>query len=213
MAVARHRLIMVVAMSDESTATVTDEVLMARLARQDIEAFESLYNRYGTLVFSTALRVLGDPDAAEDVTQEVFLRIWRHPDRYAPQRGHFVPWILSVARNGAVDAVRSRGRRRRHEIDAEEPERDLPSDGGRDDPALMAELVDERQKVRRALACLPADQRRAISMAYFGGYTQQEIADLLREPLGTIKTRIRLGMQKLRLLLVPEEQVVSHQSA
>jgi RNA polymerase sigma-70 factor (ECF subfamily) len=180
-----------------------DEQLMARLATRDIKAFEALYDRYGTLVYSTALRVVGDIQFAEDIAQEVFLRIWRRPDHYVPQRGRFVTWLLSVARNGAVDQIRTRGRRRRHETADEESARNLPADEGRD-PALMAQLSDERQKVRRALTSLPLEQKRVIEMAYYGGYTQQEIAELLSQPLGTVKTRIRLGMQKLRVALEPE---------
>ena len=176
---------------------------MARLAMRDIKAFEALYDRYGTLVYSTALRVVGDTQLAEDIAQEVFLRIWRRPDHYLPERGRFVTWLLSVARNGAVDQIRTRGRRRRHETAGEESARELPADEGRD-PALMAQVADERQKVRRALASLPPEQRRVIEMAYYGGYTQQEIAAMLSQPLGTVKTRIRLGMQKLRAALEPE---------
>ena len=176
---------------------------MTRLAMRDIRAFEALYDRYGTLVYSTALRVVGDVQLAEDIAQEVFLRIWRRPDHYVPERGRFVTWLLSVARNGAVDQIRTRGRRRRHETAGEEVERELPADEGQD-PALMAQLADERQKVRRALASLPLEQRRVIEMAYYGGYTQQEIAEMLSQPLGTVKTRIRLGMQKLRATLAPE---------
>jgi RNA polymerase sigma-70 factor (ECF subfamily) len=179
-----------------------DEQLMARLAMRDIKAFEALYDRYGTLVYSTALRVVGDVQLAEDIAQEVFLRIWRRPDHYVPQRGRFVTWLLSVARNGAVDQIRTRGRRRRHETGSEESARELPDEGR--DPALMAQLADERQKVRRALAGLPLEQRRVIEMAYYGGYTQQEISEMLSQPLGTVKTRIRLGMQKLRTALAPE---------
>jgi len=203
---------MIVGMANGRMASAKDEELMAWLATRDIEAFEALYDRYGTLVYSTALRVVGDVHLAEDISQEVFLRIWRHPDRYEPGRGRFAPWLLSVTRNGAVDAVRSRGRRRRHELVSEQPERDLPADDG-PDPALMAELADQRQRIRRALANLPAEQRQTIEMAYFGGYTQQEIAALLSEPLGTVKTRIRLGMQKLRVFLKPELDMVSLGSA
>jgi RNA polymerase sigma-70 factor (ECF subfamily) len=180
-----------------------DEQLMARLAMRDIKAFETLYDRYGTLVYSTALRVVGDVQLAEDIAQEVFLRIWRRPEHYVPQRGRFVTWLLSVARNGAVDQIRIRGRRRRHETAGEDSARELPADEDRD-PALMAQLADERQKVRQALTSLPAEQKRVIEMAYYGGYTQQEIAELLNQPLGTVKTRIRLAMQKLRAALEPE---------
>ena len=199
-------------MTNGRTAQATDEELVALLATRDIEAFETLYDRYGTLVYSTVLRVVKDVHLAEDTSQEVFLRIWRRSDRYIPERGRFVSWLLSVARNEAVDQVRSRGRRWRHEVTSEEPERVLPA-GDSHDPALMAELADERQRVRQVLAKLPAEQRKAIELAYFGGYTQQEIAALLSEPLGTVKTRIRLGMQKLRVLLTPEVEMVSLSSA
>src|SRR4030065_1518098 len=107
-----------------------DEQLMAHLAMADIRAFEALYDRYGTLVYSTALRVVGDVQLAEDISQEGFLRIWRRPDYYVPQRGRIVTWLLSVARNGAVDQIRTRGRRRRHETGGEESARELP-EGGR----------------------------------------------------------------------------------
>jgi len=203
---------MIVAMVNGGVLPATDEELMACLGRQDIGAFEALYERYGTLAYSTALRVVGDAHLAEDVTQEVFLRIWRHPDRYVSQRGRFVPWLLSVTRNEAIDQVRSRGRRRRHEFFVEQPERELPADDGHE-PDLMAELADERRRIRGALANLPMEQRRTIEMAYFGGYTQQEIAALLGEPLGTVKTRIRLGMRKLRALLTPDMQMAGLQSA
>ena len=155
---------MIVAMVNAGVVPPTDEELMACLRTQDIGAFEVLYDRYGTLAYSTALRVAGDVHLAEDITQEVFLRVWRHPDRYEPGRGRFAPWLLSVTRNGALDAVRSRGRRRRHEFVAEQPERDLPADDGHD-PDLMAELADERHRMRRALATLPVFRSRPIMTA------------------------------------------------
>ncbi len=182
---------------------LTDEELVARLSYRDIKAFETLYDRYGTLVYSTALRVVADTHLAEDVAQETLLRLWRKPEYYVPQRGRFVTWLLSVARNRAVDLVRTRGRRRKHEVHGEEPEKTLPA-SNRTDPALAAQLSDQRRIVRQALASIPAEQRQVIELAYFGGYTQQEIADLLNQPLGTVKTRIRLGMQKLKGALGPE---------
>jgi RNA polymerase sigma-70 factor (ECF subfamily) len=183
-----------------------DEQLMARLAMRDTRAFEPLYDRYGTLVYSTALRVVGDAQLAEDIAQDVFLRIWRRPDRYVPQRGRFVTWLLTVTRNGAIDQIRAPGRRRLHETAGEELGRALPDDESQD-LGLTAQLADERQKVRRALASLPEQQRRAIEMAYYGGYALHEIAVALSQPLGTVKTRIRRGMQKLRLALARDMRV------
>ena len=181
-----------------------DEELMQRLAYRDLVAFRALYDRYGNLVYSAALRVVRDAQIAEDMVQEIFLRIWRKPESYVAQRGRFVTWLTSVTRNRAVDEVRSRGRRFRHETASpEEQERELPA-SEQDDPALTAELSDQRRLILAALTQIPAEQREIIELAYFGGLTQQEIADLLSQPLGTVKTRIRLGMQKLRAALTPE---------
>ena len=181
-----------------------DEELMQRLAYRDLVAFRALYDRYGNLVYSAALRVVRDAQIAEDMVQEIFLRIWRKPESYVAQRGRFVTWLTSVTRNRAVDEVRSRGRRFRHETASpEEQERELPA-SEQDDPALTAELSDQRRLILAALKRIPAEQREIIELAYFGGLTQQEIAERLSQPLGTVKTRIRLGMQKLRAALTPE---------
>ena len=182
---------------------LSDEELMARLAYRDIEAFETLYERYGTLVYSTALRVMGDTQLAEDIAQETFLRLWRTPELYVPERGRFGTWLLSATRNRAIDYVRQRGRRWKREVTTEGPQKE-PAATRMADPAFIAQLSDVRRRVREALQTLPAEQRRAIELAYYGGYTQQEIGSLLKQPLGTIKTRIRLGMQKLRVALAAE---------
>jgi len=176
---------------------------MARLAYRDIEAFETLYERYGTLVYSTGLRVMGDTQLAEDIAQETFLRLWRAPERYVPERGRFGTWLLSATRNRAIDQVRTRGRRQNREVTTEGPQKE-PAATKMADPAFIAQLSDVRRTVRTALQTLPAEQRQVIELAYYGGYTQKEIASLLDQPLGTIKTRIRLGMQKLRAALAAE---------
>lgn len=180
-----------------------DEELMDRLAGRDLAAFEALYDRYGDLVYSVSLRVVGDTYVAEDVTQDVFLRVWRRPDQFDAQRGKFVTWLLSVARNRSIDHRRVRSRRMRHETlpSGDDEEELLPAGDERDDPALAAVLSDERGAVRRAMEVLPPEQRLAIQLAYFGGLTQLEIANKTGQPLGTIKTRIRLGMQKMRAAL------------
>jgi RNA polymerase sigma-70 factor (ECF subfamily) len=185
-------------------AGLRDEELMDRLCSRDLAAFGALYDRYGDLVYSVSLRVVADPHVAEDVTQDVFLRVWRRPEQFDLQRGKFVTWLLSVARNRSIDERRSQGRRLRREAlpaAADEVEDVLPSNDERDDPALATVLADERRAVRKALEVLPAEQKLAIQLAYFGGLTQQEIADRLSTPLGTVKTRIRLGMQKMRVVL------------
>ena len=180
--------------------TLRDDELMDRLGSRDLAAFEALYDRYGDLVYSVCLRVVGDTYIAEDVTQDVFVRVWRRPEQFDVRRGKFVTWLLSVARNRSIDHRRSQSRRMRHEAlpSIDEEEDVLPSEDARDDPALQTVLADECAAVRRALAMLPPEQKLAIQLAYFGGLTQQEIANKLGQPLGTVKTRIRLGMQKMR---------------
>ena len=184
-----------------------DEALLQRLSYRDLEAFRSLYDRYGDLVYSAVLRIVRDVHIAQDMVQEVFLRIWRRPESYVAQRGRFSTWLISVARNRAVDEVRARSRRYRHETASpEQQERELPSSDD-NDPALTAELADQRQLIIKALVELPLEQRRVIELAYFGGLTQQESAQQLSQPLGTVKTRIRLGMQKLRTALTPKLRI------
>ncbi len=193
-----------VSSSDSDYKQLRDEELMRRLFRKDKRAFEAIFDRYGDLVYSTSLRVLRDAHLAQDVSQEIFVRLWRKPESYVAERGRFLTWLISVTRNRAVDEIRSRGRRLRHETASpEEQEREIPA-GEANDPALNAQLAEQARTVRAALTELPPEQRQVIELAYFGGLTQQEISDRLDQPLGTVKTRIRLGMQKLRAALAPE---------
>lgn len=184
----------------------SDAELMRAIGRQDAGAFEALYDRYSRLVFSTAYRVLGDSQGAEDVAQDVFVRLWRTPDRYVEERGRFLGWLLSVTRNRAIDEVRARGRRPLSESQVGDPTsgtsvtEDAPSEAAAIE-IERAEIVDQRAMVRKALAELPEEQRVAIELAYYKGLTQVEIAKVLQAPLGTVKTRVRLGMRKLRVAL------------
>ncbi|MGB4862736.1 MAG: sigma-70 family RNA polymerase sigma factor [Tepidiformaceae bacterium] len=178
-----------------------DEALMLAIASRDEHAFAVLYDRYIDLVYSASLRVLADTGLAEDTSQDVFVRLWNRPETFIAERGRFVSWLMSVTRNRAVDELRARGRRRKREggplgepDEAAEPLFSVEAV----DPQGSAELHEEQLRVRKALMGLPGEQRQALELAYFGGFTQQEIAAQLREPLGTVKTRIRLGMQKLR---------------
>lgn len=182
---------------------IPDDELMRRIETQDLAAFEALYDRYGDLVYSVSLRVVGDPHVAQDVAQEVFLRVWRRPGQFDLARGKFVTWLLSVTRNRSIDERRGQGRRLRREAlpTTTEEEEVLPSGNERDDPAVATVLADERAAVRKALEVLPPEQKLVIQLAYFGGLTQSEIAEKLGQPLGTVKTRIRLGMQKMRSAL------------
>jgi len=180
---------------------VADEELMQRLSHRDSAALEALYDRYGDMVYSTARRIVRDAQHAEDLSQEVFLHLWRQPEKYVAERGDFATWLLSVTRNRAVDWLRTRGRRFRLEATLpEQPDREL-RDYNADDPALSAELSDQRRTVLAAVAALSPRQRQVIALAYFGGLTQREMAQRLGQPLGTVKTRVRHAMQTLRRTL------------
>ena len=184
---------------------------MHAIAARDEHAFAVLYDRYIDLVYSASFRVLADAGLAEDTSQDVFVRLWRRPETFIAERGRFLSWLMSVVRNRAVDELRARGRRLRREAavtttDGEDDQVSLIPAGDGDDPILTAQLHEEQVLVRRALTELPAEQRMALELAYFKGLTQQEIAVALHEPLGTVKTRIRLGMQKLRRSLSGQVQ-------
>jgi RNA polymerase sigma-70 factor (ECF subfamily) len=174
-------------------ATARDEELVARLVERDTLALAELYERHGRAVYSLALRMLRNRESADELVQDVFLRLWRQPERYLAERGRFVAWLLSVAHHRAIDVLR---RRKVEGVAAEDDPAELAADHIAPDEAVAhAEL---RQAVRQALATLPEPQRRSLELAYFGGLTQSEIAARTGEPLGTIKTRMRLGMLKLR---------------
>lgn len=178
----------------------TDVELMAGLAAGDIASLEALYDRYSGLVFSVSLRILLDRQLAEDVTQEVFLRLWRRPWAFQPDRGRFLSWLMSVTRNRAIDEQRRLSRRDQRERQGDDPAPELPDERVAD-PAVEVELAERRQAVREAMTQLPDRQREVLELAYFSGLSQTEIAARTGDALGTVKTRVRLGMQKLRTLL------------
>jgi RNA polymerase sigma-70 factor (ECF subfamily) len=161
---------------------------MERLRARDPVAFEQLYDAYHRLVFGIALRMLSDTTMAEDLTQSVFLKIWTSPDSF--RDGNFSAWLSRVTRNRALDVLRSPASRTEAEIPV-----DLATDGTVDD-IVFAKI--DSQRVRTALAALPAEQRSPIEMGFFGGITHEEIARRTGIPLGTVKTRIRSGLRRLR---------------
>ncbi|MCS7050640.1 MAG: sigma-70 family RNA polymerase sigma factor [Thermomicrobium sp.] len=180
---------------------LSDALLAQRVADGDTRALERLYDRYARPVFSLALRMLGDPAEAEEILQETFVRLWQQAARYDANRGSFGSWLMSIAHNLAVDALRTRSRRPQRadfvELAALPPHH-------LDEAVVVheaAEVSELRDRVRQALARLPEPQRQAIELAYFAGLTHSEIAAVLGEPIGTVKTRLRLGMQKLQALL------------
>jgi RNA polymerase sigma-70 factor (ECF subfamily) len=188
-----------------------DIELIQRVARdQDPQAFSRLYDQHAPMVFGLACRMLGHRQEAEDLLQEVFFYLWERAGSYDPARGPVVAWILVIARSRCVDRLRRRSLRQDKErtIFSEEEEGDaliaLPEPGL---PVLDALAAEERRAlVGRALGSLPPPQRAALEAAYFEGLTQQEIAEKLGEPLGTVKTRMRLGMMKLAELLAASEK-------
>lgn len=174
----------------------SDSALVVAIGRWRQEALAEAYRRHGGAVFALARRVLGDRIGAEDVTQLVFSALWESPDRFDPERGSLRAFLLTMAHRRAVDLVRADGRRRQRE----------ERSAGRAEPAydLEHEVWDltVAERVREALSELSGAERRVIEMAYFEGYTYREVASLLGEPEGTVKSRIRLGLQRLRAALV-----------
>jgi len=182
----------------------------ATLLAQDVDTLEALragdagalrlvYDRYGGLAYSLAVRIVGDSGRAEDVVQEVMTALWRKPERFDPQRGTLRTWLLTAVRNRAIDGLRSRQRVERREV-ALEPE--VQAGGLESDPWQAVSVGLERKALRDAMASIPAEQRQAIELSYFGGLSQVEVAAQLDLPLGTVKSRQRLGLEKLHSYLV-----------
>jgi len=175
-----------------------DLVLMQRIAREDQQALGQLYDRYGRLVYGLARSMVGDEATAEEITQDAFTRVWSRAGTYLPEQGRPLTWLMRIARNRAIDELRSRSSRPQP-TSISWLEEEL-ADGGAD-PAEQAELSRRRKEVAGAIAALPAEQRRVLALAYFQAYTQREIAGILKQPLGTVKTRLRSAMKKLRAAL------------
>jgi|ERR1700730_2284467 len=179
---------------DSDTAS-SDAALVQHLLRRDVGAFEQLYDRHSRIVYGLVLRILQQASTAEEVVQDVFLQLWRNAGQYQSTRGPFVPWLLTVARNRALDTLRLKSeRQRRREDQTEEPPRiaQVPE---------YEKALDEKRRaetVRSLLGSLSAQQKKAIEMAYFEGLSHSEIAAALQEPLGTVKTWIRNGLLRLK---------------
>ncbi len=181
-----------------------DGVLLQRVASGDSDALLSLHKRYANLVYSMAWRVLHDVGLAEEVTQDVFMKLWQRSQRYDPARGRFSSWLLSVTRFAAIDRLRQEGRRPLAvELTGDDPgEQDLLERL----PATDHASWEQGQHLRLLLMHLPAEQRQVVELAYFGGLTHSELAEQLGLPLGTVKGRLRLGLERLRALwLEPAE--------
>lgn len=177
--------------------TLSDEDLISLVARNESWALAELYDRYARLVFSLGVRVLNDRSGAEEIVQEVFAKVWLKAGDFETSRGKFSSWLIGIARHQCIDELRRR--RVRPATDGT----DVASlgSGAESDPMESAVMAAEQQRIRNALAQIPVEQRQAIELAFFEGLSHQQIADRLDAPLGTVKTRLRLGMQKLRDLL------------
>ena len=163
-------------MSGTGDADMEDTALLARIAAGDERALAALYDRHGGRAFALACRILDDPEAAEEVVLDVFLSIWRNAAAFTPERGRFTTWLFALVRNRAIDVLR---RHRARPLEA------------------RVEAEELHQAVREALAALPEPQRRVLELAYFQGWTHREIAKYLGEPLGTVKSRLRLALHKV----------------
>lgn len=181
-----------------STATrnpdSNDEALILAVLSGDQAAMAQLYDRYSSVVYAVALRVLGETGAAEDVLQEIFMQVWRNPASFQASRGNLAPWLAVITRNRAVDVLRKR-----------RPQTEISENLLSIDQDLASETDRGRavEKVRAVLKDMPPAQRSALEMAYFEGYSHSEISEKTGEPLGTVKTRIRAGLSKLREAVEP----------
>jgi RNA polymerase sigma-70 factor (ECF subfamily) len=175
-------------------AHLSDEALVALVARGDDEALGALYDRFSGLAYGLALRILRDRALAEDAVQEAFLAVWRTASKFSSERAKPTTWVLTLVHRRAVDLVRREERRRSDPLE-------VAPQAATEDTAFEAELRAKRRVVQEALRQLPDDQREALELAYYGGYTQSELAERLGQPLGTIKSRMFTGLRRLRDLL------------
>jgi RNA polymerase sigma-70 factor (ECF subfamily) len=172
-----------------------DATLARRLLQKDVEAFEQLYERHSRIVYALVLRILQQGSTAEEVVQDVFLQVWRNARHYDEQRGPFIPWLMTLARNRALDRLRLKSeRQRRQEAQTEEfpPVLEVPQ---------FEQILDEKrraERVRALMASLHPQQKKAIELAFFEGLSHSEIAESLKEPLGTVKSWIRNGLLRLK---------------
>ena len=175
-----------------------DVAAVRRVAGGDEVALRELYDRYGRIVYGMTYRLTGDAQLAEEATQDTFVTLWRRADNYDPERAKLTTWLFVVARNRAIELGRKRSR-------TAEPQADLDPGGESPDPADLVALGDEAQRLAEVMAELPETQLEIVRLAYFDGLTHAEIADRTGLPLGTVKGRIRLALERLRALLADQQ--------
>ncbi|MFN8123600.1 MAG: sigma-70 family RNA polymerase sigma factor [Thermoleophilia bacterium] len=188
---------------DTGLDRLADEDLVARVATGDAGAFEVVYDRHARVAFSLAFRLLGDRAAAEDLVQDAFLSVWRGADRFSPALGSVRTWVLSIVHHRGIDRLRSSAAAARRELALQQ---EAHVGGGQqertEDRAIDGALA---PSLHRGLDDLPDDQGRVVRLAYFGGFTHHEIAEMLGLPLGTVKSRLRLGLERLRMSMGARE--------
>lgn len=189
-------------MTKEEEELLHEKSLLEKTGQGDKDSFSELYDRYSGVLYTTAYRVLNNPDDAQDVLQDVFVQIWEKASMYDASRGKPLTWAMTMTRNKAIDRLRSKQRRSRLRDEAEK-EGNVHKDDHQGDVAEEVYGLERSEVVRNAVMQLSKEQRQAIEMAFFGGLTQNEIAEALSEPLGTVKARIRRGMMRLRTLIEP----------
>ena len=179
----------------DSSEVSPDAMLVHQLLQRDVDAFEQLYDRHSRIVYALVLRIVQQGSTAEEVVQDVFLQLWRNASRYDTRRGPFVPWLMAVARNRALDHLRLKSERQRRREDQTE---ELPPVIGF--PQFEKALDEKRraERVRAVMGSLNPQQKKAIELAYFEGLSHTEIAETLKEPLGTVKSWIRNGLLRLK---------------
>jgi RNA polymerase sigma-70 factor (ECF subfamily) len=182
--------------SSENVSNADDVALIRRIVEADETALGALYDRWARSLYSLVLHLLRDPDEAEDVVEETFWQAWRKADSYEPARGAVSTWLLTIGRRKALDRLRAKKRHKEDPIGNDRTFADIASPSP--DPSQDVEGSELREHMRAALRELPAEQREVLELGYFNGLSQTEIADATGQPLGTVKTRMRLAMQKLR---------------
>lgn len=187
--------------SQKDMAVISDSALFADIAHKKAEALSILYDRHAARLYGLALKILKDPALAEDVLQDLFLYLWQNAEKFEERRGQPLAWMMILCRNRAIDKLRAREKRQSRSAASGEETLAVPSSDESDSPFEIVHSKETLTRIAAAMDELPKEQRTPIDMAFFGGLSQSEIAEKLNIPLGTIKTRIRLGMQKLSDLL------------
>lgn len=179
----------------------TDDELMARVAKGENSALEQLYHRYSSVAFGLALKILANAEQAEEIVQEAFWRVWNRATTFQSSSGQFAPWLFGIVRNLCIDELRRRQARPAMARGEAEEQALLSFPDNAPDMDTLSWETERRRLIKSALEELPSDQREVIELAYFGGLSQREIAERLNNPLGTVKTRVRLALAKLKSAL------------